>query len=164
MPRERLPSVRDWRMLVHPQGVIIPGPGILSSSAWQSGPVRVVSSLNQAELPDGSGVGPQWQVSISRNGKRPKPTDIRRALRAFGMVGAELDNHHPGNAQHYWMPLDPAHRVDCECKTDEVTVTDPDGYKWTTPHAEGECRGCEFQRMMGKPCPIHAAALPGAQP
>lgn len=31
------------------------------------------------------------------------------------------------------------------------------GYTWTTPH-EGGCRGCEFEAMSGRPCPIHGAA------
>lgn len=82
---------------------------------------------------------------------------MRRALRAFGMVAAEQDNHHPGNACHFWMPLDPSKRVDCECKNDEVVVTDKDGYQWTNPHDAAECRGCDFARLpTGKPCPIHS--------
>lgn len=140
-------------------------PGSIASSVWRSGPITVVSSLQMADLPDRSGVGPQWHVSISNSGKRPKPHHVRRALRAFGMVGAEEDNHHPGNARHFWLPCDPAHRVDCECKVDEVTIVEPDGYRWTNPvgAAALECRGCEHERVMATlgraaPCPIH---LPG---
>ena len=126
----------------------------LHSSAWSLGPVYVLSELVEADLPDGSGVGPQWLVSISRHGKRPKAHDVRKALRAFGMVGAEEDNHHPGVARHYWRPVDPDKRLDCECKTDERIVTDEDGYQWTTP-VDGPCRGCEFQELSGTPCPLH---------
>jgi hypothetical protein len=43
----------------------------------------------------------------------------------------------------------------CECKEDERTVTEADGYSWTTPY-EGPCRGCEFQRLTRKPCPVHS--------
>lgn len=29
----------------------------------------------------------------------------------------ELRNHEPGNAKHFWCPVDPSRRVDCECKS-----------------------------------------------
>jgi len=134
-------------------------PGVQIGSAWTFGPLRVISTLTLAELPDGSKeIGPQWHISITDAGKRPKPKQVRRALRAFDMVGAEEDNHHPGNARHFWMPVDSARRVDCECKADEVTIVEPDGYRYTNPHDPAECRGCEFQRLTGKPCPLHAEA------
>lgn len=125
-----------------------------NASAWRSGPIMVMSELVDAEYPDGSGHGPQWLVSISSKGKRPKPKQVRRALRAFGMVGAEEDQHHPGIARHFWRPLDPARRVDCQCKVDEETIEDGDGYRWTTP-VDGPCRGCEYRELTGSPCPIH---------
>ncbi len=155
--RERFPKDGAWRPLPNAP-VVVPGGNIVTASGWQSGLVRVISALELAELPDRSGVGPQWHVSISRAGKRPKPTDVRRALRAFGMVGAEEDNHHPGNARHFWLVVDPAHRVDCECKEDEITIVEPDGYKWTNPPDAAACRGCEFEQTIGTPCPLHHEA------
>jgi hypothetical protein len=151
-PRERLPARGNW---VQVHGADSPA---IAISAWQCGPVCVITALEDAEYPDGDGHGPQWHVSISRRGQRPSADDVTRALRAFGLVGAEEDNHHPGNARHFWLPVDPAHRVDCECKATEVTVVEPDGYTWTNPHDAAECRGCEFQRGSGKPCPIHSAS------
>lgn len=148
--RERTPNDRAWRPR-HAHS-----PEALAHSAWSLGPVTVLSSLQIADLPDGSGTGPQWHVSISAKGNRPKPKQLRRALRAFDMESAEEDNHHPGVARHFWMPVDPAHRVDCECKTTETVVTDPDGYQWTNP-TDGPCRGCSFERTSGKPCPIHSS-------
>jgi hypothetical protein len=147
----REPEGREWSR----SRVALP-----NAVAWTSGPITVLSSLAMAELPDGSGeLGPQWQISISHQGKRPKPHHVRRALRAFGMVGAEEDNHHPGNARHFWLPVDPKRRRDCECKETEETVVDADGYTWTNPRVgDGECRGCELERLLRKPCPIHAAA------
>lgn len=155
--RERRPRGSEWHE------VFIPGDASdvadIAASAWVSGPLRVISALSMAELPDGSGeVGPQWHISITRKGKRPKPTDVRRALRAFGMVGTEEDNHHPGNARHFWLPVDPARRVECECKATEVNVTDADGYRWTNEPAPELCRGCELEGLIGKPCPLHTEA------
>jgi hypothetical protein len=122
---------------------------------WQSGPLRVISALDIANLPKG-GVGPQWHISVTRNGKRASDLELRRALRAFDMVGAEEDNHHPGNARHFFMPVDPAERVECECKTTEETVVERDGYRWS--NSPVQCRGCEWERLFGRTCRLHGGA------
>ena len=124
---------------------------------WTYGKISVLSSIVDAELPDGAGVGPQRHISITRAGRRPSESDVRKALRSFGMVGTEEDNHHQGAARHFWLPCDPAHRVDCQCKVDEKNVVEPDGYRWTTSLDESQCRGCEFQRMTGKVCSMHGS-------
>ena len=160
--RERAPTGSEWsQYTVHGLAAELRA---LSFSCWRSGPIRVISALENAEYPDGAGFGPQWHISITNAGKRPKPHHVRRALRAFGMVGSEEDNHHPGNARHFWLPVDPAHRVDCQCKAEEQTLVEPDGYTWTNPRpGTGEdCRGCEMGRILGKPCPVHPAG--GATP
>jgi hypothetical protein len=129
-------------------------------SAWQRGSCCVISSIELAELPSGKGDGWQWQISVSNRRERPDEKQVRRALIAFDMVGAEEDNHHPGIARHFFMPVDPSERRDCQCKTTEATIVEPDGYVWTNPKPEtGEgCRGCEISVMTRRPCPIHYAA------
>lgn len=139
-------------------------PGAHCESTWSIGTITVISSLVTAELPKGDGSGLQWLISISDRGRRPKPHHVRKALRAFGMAdGSDRDNHHPGNAQHYWMPVDPAERVSCQCKADEVTVREADGYTWTNPvDADPDvCRGCEIAPLTGRPCPLHSEVTSG---
>ncbi len=150
--REPQPKGHDWRSLRVPSSAWISN--VITQSMWTDGRLSVISSLINAELPSGRGVGPQWHVSISRCGKRPKPAELARAQRAFGIIGWEEDNHHPGHARHFFRPVDPAERVDCECKSNETTHVEPDGYRWTNPTDE-PCRGCEFEAQHGKPCPIH---------
>ncbi len=149
---------------------------------WQNGKICVVSTLDMAELPRQNGlIGPQWHISISQaaspQNKRPTFEQVRKALRAFRMVGAEEDNHHPGNARHFFMPVDPASRSACECKEDEEQVMERDGYVWSNPktplggsyqhddpeiagfvtRALGEiCRGCAIAPLTGRPCSLHA--------
>lgn len=133
------------------------------TSAWRCGPVTVISALENAEYPDGVGAGPQWHISVTRRGQRPGAADVERALRAFRMVGTEEDNHHPGSARHFWLPVDPSKRVDCQCKSDEEVIVEADGYTWTNPRPETgeECRGCEFgRRFAARPCPLHAEVSP----
>jgi hypothetical protein len=149
--RERTPTLPGWV----PD---LPPPlerGVLERSTWRRGPIRVISDLVMAEAPDGSGdVVPQWHVSLTRNGKRPHLTDVRAVLRAFDLREAEEDNHYPGNARHFWLPVDPRCRVACECKAEEALVVEADGHRWTNP-TDGSCRGCELQPLTGRPCPLH---------
>lgn len=155
---ERRPCLPGWEQRPTdglPRNLVAKAHGV---SAWQYGPTCVLSALVDAELPDKSGTGPTWHISVSRMGKRPKDHDLRRALRAFQMQEAEEDNHHPGNARHFFLSVDPAHRTDCECKETEDRLTEPDGYRWQNPKpGHGECRGCELAQVTGRPCPIHGA-------
>jgi hypothetical protein len=156
--RELNPKGRRWGRLV-PPAKLCADPAVLACSAWCRGSFTVISALEIADYPDGQGKGPQWHISISlvwTQDGRGRPSVVSGVLRSFGMTAAEEDNHHPGAARHFWMPVDPSRRVDCECKTTEVTIVEPDGYKWTNP-TDGPCRGCEFEKLMGQPCTIHSA-------
>lgn len=124
---------------------------------------QVLSSLVIAELPRGGAVGPQWHVSVvDRSAEipaRPTAAQLRLARCAFDVLTAEEDNHHPGAARQFWVPVDPRERRDCECKTTEVQVVEADGYRWSND--PDTCRGCELERGMRlvgetRPCPIHA--------
>lgn len=144
----------------------------LASGLWRhvSG-IQVISKLEVVPYPDDETVsGPQWHVSVTRAGKRgivrPYQSDVDLALADFDMVGAEEDNHEPGMARHFWMPVDPAHRVDCQCKADEDLIVEPDGHTWTNPKSgEGLCRGCEQELLFARkglpprPCPIHSKGV-----
>lgn len=157
--RERWPHGKGWVQLPAPPAPL----NVLGASYWSHGKTKVLSTLDMAQLPDGAGLGPQWHISVvrSKDGRASLPgkADLDRALSAFGMQKAEEDNHHPGNARHFFLPVDAAHRVDCECKADEDNVV-TDGVRWTNPKPEsGEaCRGCEIEPLTGRPCPLHGDA------
>lgn len=166
--RERRPRSREWRELPVPSAVYGARSGahaasrVHAASRWRRGPVIVISTLVDAELPgEGGGVGPTWHASITRLGKRPRPRDVERFLRDFDLVGAEEDNHHPGAARNFFLPVDPALRGQCECKTTEDVITEADGYQWTNPKSTAlePCRGCELETMRGKPCPVHTVRV-----
>ena len=118
---ERQPHGSGWARIPVPESVKAVA---AISSAWTFGKITGISSLVYADLPDGAGVDPQWFISVTRSGGRPTASDVRKAQRSFRMVGTEEDNHHPGHARHFWLPCDPAHRVACQCKTDEATIKD----------------------------------------
>lgn len=160
---EQRPRGGGWHRLNGP--ATIPGVEVLSLSWWTDRTVMVCSALENADYPAGGGRGPQWHLSVSLV-MRPTPTtrpgrpEVRRTLRAFDLVGAEEDNHHPGIARHFWRPVDPARRVGCECKATEKVITERDGYRWTNP-TDGPCRGCEISQLTGVACPLHTEAAHG---
>jgi hypothetical protein len=49
------------------------------------------------------------------------------------MRRAEEDNHQDGRARMLFLVVDPARRVDCECKATERVVVREDGYRYTVP-------------------------------
>lgn len=119
----------------------------------------VLSEINDMEAPDGSKESiPQWLVTVSKNGKRVSDDDLDRVRRAFGMEQAEEDNHHPGVSRALFLCVDPDRRATCECKADESTVVEPDGYTWSND--VNDCRGCEYERLRGKPCAVHRTLAP----
>lgn len=150
--RERWPGGRHW----WPTRVnSVANPNTRSWSAWTNGKLLAISALEMAELPDASGPGLQFHVSISAMGKRCDDEQARRALKAFRLVGAEQDNHEPGNAKHFWLPVDPAHRVDCECKASEIPMVEPDGHRWSRDRDPAKCGGCALERAGVRRCPVH---------
>jgi hypothetical protein len=149
-PHPLVPVTRRWKRKDREL------PGGLRGAFWRHPTgVQVISTIDHAVYPDGSGeVGPQWHISVARPRHRPSEADVQLALKAFGMVGAEEDNHHPGFARHYFLCVDPARRVACECKTTEVTIAER-GYQWQNPVDDTACRGCEFAVLSRTPCPLH---------
>lgn len=134
----------------------------LDGAIYQRGRLTVISALEEIDYPDGSGDrGPCWHLSVSRAPGNARPTDreLLLVIVAFGVPAAEEDNHHPGIARHLFCPVDPARRVDCECKVDERVIVEADGYRWTTPR-DGPCRGCEYARLSGRPCRQHPPGGP----
>jgi hypothetical protein len=129
--------------------------------AWRAGPLLAISSVNMMQLPGApaGATGWTWLVSVSSRGRRAKAHEIRRALRAFGMQLAEEDNHQPGMARMFFMPVDVAFRGVCECKVDEDVIVEADGYRWQNPkEGEGRCRGCTYALATGLRCSIHGAS------
>lgn len=151
-PPKRPPA--HWERLPSRPGIDMPGVEL-----WRYSGFLVTSQLEATNSPRPPGQPtPTWMLAVSRNHRRPTDNDIARALRAFSMQEAIEDNHEPGVKRMFFLPVDPAQRAECECKTDEALVTEPDGYQWSNNLDPLKCRGCEYQRAYGKRCPIHSGA------
>jgi len=135
-PTARTPSRGAWRPC--------PVPDVLAKQgvkAYRLGQIRVLSQLAFTLAGDGSGDSLlTWIVSVSQTGRTcPTARSMKKVRAAFGMKDAEEDNHESGIARKLFMHVDPARRVDCECKEDEQTVVREDGYAYQTPHEVGPC-------------------------
>lgn len=86
---ERRPNARaGWQSIACPR-VTTDNAQILTASAWQSGSVLVVSSLDRGDPTVAESGTLFWHVSISENGARASRPAVRRMLADFGMQGAE---------------------------------------------------------------------------
>lgn len=123
----KIPSTRLWKEIPPPAHLQQHG-----ARCYKRGQTYVITQLADMEAPDGSGdVIPTWLVSVSTSGRTmPRDRTMRAVREAFGMQDAEEDNHMSGIARDLFMCVDPARRVECECKVDELTIVRADGYRY----------------------------------
>lgn len=99
--------------------------------------LSVMSCVEVANDPDDIDKGPEYHVSITRfvnhSPARCDRNDARFAIKAFGLEGADEDNHVPGGkARNYWMPVAESLRGHvCPCKDEEPAMVEDKGdYVW----------------------------------
>ncbi len=95
--------------------------------------LNVISAVEVASDHDDIDKGPEYHVSISRDGKRCSSSDARKVLEDFAMDGAEEDNHVPGGVvRNFWRPVaEHLVGIECPCKDSEpVMVEDKGDYVW----------------------------------
>lgn len=88
-------------------------------------------------------------TGVDRTRSRSTDEEVAVALRDFGMAGAEEDNHQPGIIRMFFLLADlrPGEEgIQCECKSDEQVVVEPDGFRWSRTRDFDESRYPEFLR------------------
>lgn len=92
--------------------------------------INVISAVEVAKDADGIDRGPEFHVSISKDGrKRCSSSEAREVLRVFDMGGAEEDNHVPGGfVRNFWRPVaDRFVGLECACKESEPAIREDKG-------------------------------------
>jgi len=122
----------------------------VGGEAWQSQGLLVLSQI--ADVETNGVVHATWIVSVTSRGVTRRATDdeMKRVRAAFGMQDAEEDNHYPGRSRAMFLVVDPRYRVACECKVDETTVVEPDGYRWQDDGTREATRGA-IDGLWGDP-------------
>lgn len=92
----------------------------------------VISAVEVAQDKDGIDRGPEYHISISKAGKRLSrctSDEARYVLRAFGLDGAEEDNHVPnGIVRNFWRAVaEPLIGLECACKAEEPAIVEDKG-------------------------------------
>ena len=102
---------------------------------WQSGQFRALSSLVNIE----DGHQPphyEWVVSFSQQSRQPLTNkQVAQCLRDFDALDFEEDNHDPGIARKFFLPVEHKYRKPCPCK-DERMIALGD-YVYSTTDKEG---------------------------
>jgi len=117
--------------------------------AWQGQGLFVISQVADVET---NGVMREtWIVSVTTQGALRRPTDeeMRRVRVVFGMQGADEDNHFPGRSRTLFMAVEAKYRAICECKVEESTVVEADGYRWQDDGTRERFRR-PLEKMWGK--------------
>jgi hypothetical protein len=93
----------------------------------------VMSAVEVASDKDGIDRGPEYHISISKHDRgQPRRCSLAEALfvlRAFGLEGAEEDNHVPhGVVRNFWRTVaEPMIGLECACKADEPAIVEDKG-------------------------------------
>lgn len=96
--------------------------------------ITVISALEVVGPgPDDIAKGPEYHISISKNGGRCSRNEARHVCKAFGMQAAEEDNHVPGGfVRNFWMPVNEnLIGQECPCKDSEPVMREDKGdFEW----------------------------------
>jgi len=91
--------------------------------------IAVISAVEVASDKDDIDKGPEYHISISRNGGRCDRNESRFVLKAFDMQDSDEDNHVPGGfVRNFWKPV--AEKFIghvCPCKDNEPAVVEDKG-------------------------------------
>lgn len=89
----------------------------------------VISAVEVAKDADGIDRGPEYHLSISKNGGRCTSEEAQFVLKDFGLEGAEEDNHVPsGFVRNFWRPVaDHMVGLECACKDSEPKMVEDKG-------------------------------------
>ena len=89
--------------------------------------VEVTDEIGQPKL------GPEYHLSVSKNGQRCTSAEAAFALHAFELEDAKEDNHVPsGIVRNFWRPVaDHLSGYECRCVDEEPAIKEDKGdYIW----------------------------------
>lgn len=102
--------------------------------AWRHGSgLFALTAVEVAEEPGKPSLGPEYHLSISKDGERCTSADALWVLGQFGLTDAKEDNHVPsGRVRNFWRPVaDKLSGYECPCVDEEPNVREDKGdYVW----------------------------------
>jgi len=117
---------KDWRLYDHVVNLGYPGERYISKYGH-----AVITAVEVAEDDHRESLGPEYHISVSKNGERIPADEVPLILKLFDMEGSDEDNHVPGGkARNFWKPV--ANKYSefvCSCKENETAIIEGD-YVW----------------------------------
>lgn len=88
-----------------------------------------LSAVEVASEPGKPALGPEYHLSVSRDGQRCTAGDALWVLNAFDLADAKEDNHVPGGkVRNFWRPVaDNLSGYECPCVDDEPAIREDKG-------------------------------------
>lgn len=85
--------------------------------------------LSAVEVMADEDKGPEYHISISKNGGRCDSQEAKWVLKQFKLDGAEEDNHVPhGMVRNFWRTVaEPLIGEECPCKATETAIKEEKG-------------------------------------
>jgi len=126
--KPKFPSGDGWIQLPDPDKKVTLG---YTGHAFvhQDSGIFVISAVEVANDEDGIDKGPEYHISVSKNGGRCTTSDAIWVQSEFDMLDAEEDNHVPnGFVRNFWRPVaDPLVGIECACKDNEPVMREDKG-------------------------------------
>lgn len=132
---KRPPTYRkDWRMHDRLRILGYPAERYISKHGHV-----VISAVEVAADDHRESLGPEYHISVSKNGQRLDADEIPIIFSLFDMQGSDEDNHVPGIARNFWKPVaDRFAGFVCPCKENEKAIIEGD-YVWRpAPDGKGQ--------------------------
>jgi len=109
-----------------------PGPASQGAEAylWQHPQgFSVISSLDVVESVEETDAGPQWHVSVSKNGGRCTSNEAQWVCKQFDISDGLEDNHVPGGfVRNFWLPVGEKYiGEECPCVDSEPAFKENNG-------------------------------------
>lgn len=131
--KPKRPTISGWDQGPKPPAWVSLG---YEAEIWRHAETKlcVISAVEVAKDDDSIDRGPEYHISISKDGrKRCSSYEARQVLKQFGMDGAEEDNHVPsGVVRNFWRPVaENLVGLECACKEEEPAIVEDKGdYVW----------------------------------
>lgn len=131
--KPKRPVISGWVQEPAPPGWVSLG---YECESWYHPASRlcVFSAVEVAKDADNIDRGPEYHISISKDGRRRcTRSEAIQVLKQFNLDGAEEDNHVPyGIVRNFWRPVaENLVGLECACKKDEPAIVEDKGdYVW----------------------------------
>ena len=130
----KTPTGPGWERVHNPNNALLDSLGYPHATWVHAGNCMfAISAVEVATDPGRPALGPEYHLSISRQGERCTTADALWVLAQFDLLDAKEDNHVPsGRVRNWWRPVaDHLSGYECPCTDEEPAVREDKGdYVW----------------------------------